>query len=94
MLVFAAGNVFLHLPFHMCAASGGYSRVVDIYTITTRTWSTAQLSAARLGLAATSVGNFALFAGGDGPNGNCVSVSLCKVFCIFFLLLCVYCLRH
>ncbi len=71
----------------MCAASGGYSSVVDLYTITTRTWSTAQLSAARLGLAATSVGNFALFAGGDGPGGN-VCASLCKVFCIFFFLLC------
>ena len=33
------------------------------------TWSTAQLSVARAGLAATSVGNVAIFAGGDG--GNC-----------------------
>jgi hypothetical protein len=33
------------------------------------TWSTAQLSVARSSLAATSVGNVAIFAGGDG--GNC-----------------------
>jgi hypothetical protein len=32
-------------------------------------WSTAQLSAARAGLAATSVGNVAIFAG--GWTGNC-----------------------
>ena len=38
------------------------------------TWSTAQLSVARSSLAATSVGNVAIFAGGDG--GNC-SFALC-----------------
>jgi hypothetical protein len=38
------------------------------------TWSNAQLSVARSALAATSVGNVAIFAGGDA--GNC-SVALC-----------------
>jgi hypothetical protein len=40
------------------------------------TWSTAQLSVARYDLAATSVGNVAIFAGGAAYGGNC---SLCVV---------------
>jgi hypothetical protein len=40
------------------------SDAVDLYNSATGTWSTAQLSVARLGLAAASVGNVALFAGG------------------------------
>ena len=40
------------------------SNVVDLYNVTTGTWSTAQLSATSTNLAATSVGNVALFAGG------------------------------
>lgn len=42
--------------------------LVDVYDTTTDTWSTADLSAARYGIQATSVGNYALFAGG-GPSG-------------------------
>ena len=34
------------------------------------TWSTAQLSVARFGLAAASSGNFAIFAGGTTPNSG------------------------
>ena len=37
---------------------------VDLYNNATGAWSTAQLSVARANLAATSVGNVALFAGG------------------------------
>jgi hypothetical protein len=40
------------------------SKVVDVYNSATGAWSTAQLSVARYGLAAASVGNVALFAGG------------------------------
>ena len=40
------------------------SNVVDLYNSATGTWSTAQLSVARDRIAATSVGNVALFAGG------------------------------
>ena len=40
------------------------SNAVDLYNYTSGTWSTAQLSVARLLLAATSVGNVAIFAGG------------------------------
>ena len=50
-------------------AGGGFSNAVDLYNSASGTWSTAQLSVARYGLAATSVGNVAIFAGGDG--GNC-----------------------
>ena len=38
--------------------------VVDLYNAATGAWSTARLSVARSTLAATSVGNLALFAGG------------------------------
>ena len=48
----------------MRATADGPSAVVDVYNGTTGAWSTAQLSMARVYLAATSVGNVALFAGG------------------------------
>ena len=38
--------------------------VVDMYNSASGTWSTAQLSVARSGIGATSVGNVAIFAGG------------------------------
>jgi hypothetical protein len=44
--------------------TGPPSKVVDLYNSATGTWSTALLSVARYGLAATSVGQVALFAGG------------------------------
>jgi hypothetical protein len=47
-------------------ATGGLSNVVDIFHLSTWAWSTAQLSVARNGLIATSVGNEAIFAGGRG----------------------------
>ncbi len=42
---------------------------VDLYNSTTEFWSTAQLSAKRYSLAATSVGNVTLFAGGSTNEG-------------------------
>jgi hypothetical protein len=48
----------------MCATAGASTNVVDLYNTTTGAWSTAQLSASRHSIAATSVGNFAIFAGG------------------------------
>ena len=52
-------------------AGGGIKyNAVDLYNSASGTWSTAQLSVARSNLAATSVGNVAIFAGGDG--GNCI----------------------
>jgi hypothetical protein len=50
-------------------AGGGFSNAVDLYNTASGTWSTAQLSVARGYLAATSVGNVAIFAGGWA--GNC-----------------------
>ncbi len=65
------------------AGSGSYNNVgydylndVDLYNSTSGTWSTAQLSVARAYLAATSVGNVAIFAGGWIRTGNC---SFCVV---------------
>ncbi len=46
-----------------------YSKAVDLYNSASGTWSTALLSEARNLLAATSVGNVAIFAG--GLAGNC-----------------------
>ena len=42
----------------------GWSNAVDVYNSATGAWSTAQLSVARYNLAAASVGNVAIFAGG------------------------------
>ena len=49
------------------------SDVVDLYNSATGAWSTAQLSLARSGIAATSVGSMALFAGGGAHI--CVKVA-------------------
>ena len=50
-----------------CAASVGYSNVVDIFNVRAGTWSTAALSQARNNLAATSLpdAGVAIFAGGQ-----------------------------
>ena len=47
---------------------------MDIYNYSSNTWTTANLSQARASLAATSVGNLALFAGGEinGVNFSAV----------------------
>jgi hypothetical protein len=58
----------------MCAAAVGFSNVVDVYNGTTGVWSTSLLSVARPYLAAASVGNLALFAGG----GSSTSALVCK----------------
>ena len=56
------------------AGNGGSNNATDLYNSASGTWSTAQLSVARYELAATSVGNVAIFAGGN--TGNC---SFCVV---------------
>ena len=48
----------------MRATAGAFSNAVDVYNSATGAWSTAQLSVARYWLAAASVGNVAIFAGG------------------------------
>ncbi len=63
----------------MRGTAGSYSAAVDLYNSASGTWSTAQLSVARSSLAATSVGNVAIFAGGQGGN------------CSFALYVCLYC---
>jgi hypothetical protein len=50
-------------------AGGEVSNAVDLYNSASGTWSTAKLSVARFLLAATSVGNVTIFAG--GWTGNC-----------------------
>ena len=64
-------------------AGGEYSNAVDLYNSASGTWSTAQLSVARSELAATSVGNVAIFAGGQGgAPGN-------YGFCVVWRRVCV-----
>ncbi len=55
-----------------CAAGSGRSNVVDIFNVTSGAWSTAALSEARIGPAATSLPNVgvAIFAGGY-YDGTC-----------------------
>ena len=73
----------------MRATADGPSAVVDVYNGTTGAWSTAQLSVARYWLAAASVGNVALFAGGlnsalffrEGGVRLHVLLRACFVFC-------------
>ena len=52
----------------MHVVTGGLSDAVDLYNGATGAWTTARLSVARSDLAATSVGNVAIFAGG---TSNC-----------------------
>ena len=67
------------------AVGGTPSNVVDVYNGATGAWSTAQLSVARDYLAAASVGNVALFAGGyagsalfvQGGGGRCLLLRAC-----------------
>jgi hypothetical protein len=58
----------------MRVTAGEHFDAVDMYNSASGTWSTAQLSVARNSIAATSVGNVAIFAG--GLAGDC---SLCVV---------------
>ena len=53
----------------MRATAGNHFSSVDLYNSATGAWSTAKLSVARDGLAAASVGNVAIFAGGWTAGG-------------------------
>ncbi len=57
-----------------CAAGGGASNVVDIFNVAAGSWTTAALSVARGGLAATSLpdAGVAIFAG--GRDSTCCDV--------------------
>ena len=72
MPFFIAMVQFAMPPFAVsCAPLGGsVSGTVDVYNSATGTWSTAQLSVARVYLAAASVGNVAMFAGGQSSSST------------------------
>jgi hypothetical protein len=54
------------LPYIRARCAGGSSSLfIDLFNRVTFVWSTAQLSVVRYSLAATTVGKFALFAGGE-----------------------------
>jgi hypothetical protein len=95
-------SVFHSFAFYAAACSltrataGTPSDVVDLYHGATGAWSTAKLSLGRWSLAATSVGNVAIFAGGlvtksaqfmnEGGGGGdlvaCVSILSCVEYII------------
>ncbi len=58
-------------------AGSGSVDVVDLYDSGTGRWSTAQLSQARAGISATSVGAVAIFAGGHFGS------KLLKIVCVY-----------
>ncbi len=73
--IFLGGAVLLlYFAEHELSVSSGlhagYSNAVDFYNSITGTWSTAQLSEERGLAAATSVGNVAVFAGGQISTGK------------------------
>ena len=74
--VAAGNNVFFAGGYTYNSGTGGaFSNVVDIYNMSTNTWSTATLSLGRCGLAAATAGNNVVFAGGDnGGLSNVVDI--------------------
>ncbi len=72
MFVFRVASVRERLAFYATlirtTAGNSVSNVVDVYDKATGLWSTAQLSQARHGLSATSVGTVAIFAGGSSMS--------------------------
>jgi hypothetical protein len=71
-------------------AAGNWS-VVDLYNSVSGSWSIAQLSVERFRFAATSVGNVAVFAGGQTRDGNCCCCSFAMCYGrAVFKLICVY----
>ena len=67
------------------------SNVVDLYNSATGAWSTAQLSAARVAFAATSLGSLAIFAGGGGSGS--VSECLMDFANVLNILMCIIIMR-
>ncbi len=61
-------------------AGSGFTNVVDFYNSTSGTWSTAQLSVERNDIAATSVGNVAIFAGGQNSNSRFANLHFLFLF--------------
>ena len=66
------------------AFAGGISSAVDVYNSAAGAWSTAQLSVARVSLAAASVGNVAMFAGGQSSS-SALSCRAGRVGCALLL---------
>ena len=65
-------------------AGSGFTNAVDVYNSASGTWSTARLSVERNDIAATSVGNLAIFAGGQ--NSNSIFANSDHVACAFYML--------
>jgi hypothetical protein len=70
------GNLAIFAGGYIIKSNGVLTCVdtVDIYNVETQQWSTDKLSQARSGLAATTVGNLAIFAGGSVWTSNLAAV--------------------
>jgi len=66
------------------AAANPYSNAVDLYNSVSGTWSTAQLSVGRWGLAGASAGNLAIFAGGRSTSNSSFILHAEGMFCFYF----------
>jgi hypothetical protein len=73
-VLWADREFMVHFVVTPCTGYNSYSNVVDIFDATAGTWSTAALSVAQGGLAATSLPNagLAMFAGGFGTCLLCL----------------------
>ncbi len=82
--IFGGGRVENRNPSNVYEMSPSTS-AVDLYNSASFTWSTGNLSVARFLLAATSVGNVAIFAGGTTGISSfalCVEVLLLGLLCV------------
>ncbi len=77
LLVVACACAAAACCFMKVFAGGVLFDTVDLYNSVSGTWSTARLSVARTDFAAASVGNVAIFAGGNSWAGNSI---LCPFF--------------
>jgi hypothetical protein len=77
-VIFAGGTYFTRNP-NIGNPVGNASDVVDIYDVSTDTWSVAKLSVARTEISAVVIGNNVYFAGGSG-YGNAQSLDIVDVY--------------
>jgi len=85
LIFFAGGQVYSKPP--GLAATLVTTNIIDIYNISNNTWSTAELSAPRSGIVATSLekNNLALFAGGSSNIIDIYNANTNKLFALNFV---------
>ena len=79
------GSCRMHVLLHAAAAAMMASAALSVAHAQARGWSTAQLSQARWGFSATSVGTVAMFAGGFGSKLLMIVFVCCARECFLLL---------